>query len=243
MARVFGSALVALVAFSLAPHAAAQGVQTGTVSGVVRDVTGAVIAQATIHADSPALQGSRMTLTDPAGAYVFRGLPTGDYTIRIEFAGFQTVSSRVRVGVGAVERLNATLQPAVNEAVTVTAPTPSLLTARAGGSQLRTAEIDRLPTGRTPSLVAELAPGLTNNTPNVNQVTISGAVAYDNVFLLDGVDIGDNLFARPDDLFVEDAIDETRVLTAAISAEFGRFSGGVVNAVTKRGGDLFSGSI
>ena len=100
-----------------------------------------------------------------------------------------------------------------------------------------------LPTGRTPSLVAELSPGLTNNTPNVNQVTISGAVAYDNVFLLDGVDIGDNLFARPDDLFVEEAIQETQVLTSAVSAEYGRFSGGVVNAVTKRGGNLFSGSV
>jgi outer membrane receptor protein involved in Fe transport len=107
---------------------------------------------------------------------------------------------------------------------------------------MRGNDIERLPTGRTPSLVAELAPGLTNNTPNVNQVTISGAVAYDNVFLLDGVDIGDNLFARPDDLFIEEAIEETRVLTSAISAEYGRFSGGVVNAVTKRGSNLFSGS-
>ena len=63
------------------------------------------------------------------------------------------------------------------------------------------------------------------------------------MFLLDGVDIGDNLFARPDDLFVEEAIEETQVLTSAVSAEYGRFSGGVVNAVTKRGGNLFSGSV
>jgi hypothetical protein len=235
--------IVALVAVFLAQHAAAQGVQTGAISGVVRDVSGAVIAQASIHAESPALQGSRVTMTDPAGAYVLRGLPIGDYSIRFEFAGFETVSSTLRVAVGEVERLNVTMRPAVTEMVTVTAPTPSLLSTRAGGANFQTKDIDRLPTGRTPSLVAELAPGLTNNTPNVNQVTISGAVAYDNVFLLDGVDIGDNLFARPDDLFVEDAIDETRVLTSAISAEYGRFSGGVVNAVTKRGGDLFSGSV
>jgi outer membrane receptor for ferrienterochelin and colicin len=51
------------------------------------------------------------------------------------------------------------------------------------------------------------------------------------------------LFARPDDLFVEEAIEETQVLTSAVSAEYGRFSGGVVNAVTKRGGNLFSGSV
>jgi hypothetical protein len=154
------------------------------------------------------------------------------------------VTSTVRVSVGAIARLDVTLPMAkVAEAVTVTAAKPSLLTARGGGATVRTADLERLPTGRTPSLVAELAPGLTNNTPNVNQVTISGAVAYDNVFLLDGVDVGDNLFARPDDLFVEEAIEETQVLTSAVSAEYGRFSGGVVNAVTKRGGDLFSGSV
>jgi outer membrane receptor protein involved in Fe transport len=245
MSRKLLSAAVALVVVTFASPAAthAQGVQTGAITGVVRDVTGAVIPQASVHADSPALQGSRLTLTDHAGAYLLQGLPTGDYTIRIEFTGFETTSSRVRVGVGAVERLHVSLRPSVTETVAVMAPTPSLLTAKAGGSTLRAAEIDRLPTGRTPSLVAELAPGLTNNTPNVNQVTISGAVAYDNVFLLDGVDIGDNLFARPDDLFVEEAIEETQVLSAAVSAEYGRFSGGVVNAVTKRGGDLFSGSV
>lgn len=243
MSRVIGGVIVAVVVFSFAPPAASQGVQTGAISGVVRDLTGAVVPHVSIHAESPALQGARVTLTDQAGAYVLPGLPPGDYTVRVAITGFQPVKSRLRVGVGAADRLDVTLQPALSETVSVTAPTPSLLTARAGGATLRGGDIERLPTGRTPSLVAELAPGLTNNTPNVNQVTISGAVAYDNVFLLDGVDIGDNLFARPDDLFVEEAIEETRVLTSAISAEFGRFSGGVVNAVTRRGGDLFSGSV
>ena len=203
-----------------------------------------VVAQATIHAESPALLGSRVTASDAEGAYQLQGLAPGLYTLTFEFPGFQTVKSTVRVSVGAIARLDVALPMAgVTEAVTVTAATPSLLTVRGGGSTVRTSDLERLPTGRTPSLVAELAPGLTNNTPNVNQVTISGAVAYDNVFLLDGVDIGDNLFARPDDLFVEEAIEETQVLTSAVSAEYGRFSGGVVNAVTKRGGDLFSGSL
>ena len=104
MSRVLFRVIVALVAVFLAQHAAAQGVQTGAISGVVRDVSGAVIAQASIHAESPALQGSRVTMTDPAGAYVLRGLPIGDYSIRIEFAGFETVSSTLRVAVGEVER-------------------------------------------------------------------------------------------------------------------------------------------
>jgi hypothetical protein len=243
MARFLSGTLVILLALSFASDSTAQGVQTGSIRGVVNDSTGQPVPQVSIHADGAALPGARVTASDLAGAYQLSGLAPGEYTVRFEFAGFQTVTSTVRVGLGAIERLDVSLAPAIAETVTVTAPTPSLLTRRGGGTNLRATEIATLPTGRTPSLVAELAPGLTNNTPNVNQVTISGAVAYDNVFLLNGVDIGDNLFARPDDLFVEEAIEETQVLTSAVSAEYGRFSGGVVNAVTKRGGNLFSGSV
>jgi hypothetical protein len=104
-------------------------------------------------------------------------------------------------------------------------------------------ELNAIPVGRTPARIAELAPGLTDNTPNVGQVTISGAFAYDNVFLIDGVDVNDNLFGTSHNVFIEDAIDETTVLTSGISAEYGRFSGGVINLVTKRGGNSFSGSV
>ncbi|MCA1560250.1 MAG: TonB-dependent receptor, partial [Acidobacteria bacterium] len=89
---------------------------------------------------------------------------------------------------------------------------------------------------------SELDVTMVHNAPSTGQVTISGAFAYDNVFLLDGVDINDNLYGYPNDLFIEDAIEETQVLTSGVPAEYGRFSGGVVNAVTKRGGDSFSGS-
>jgi hypothetical protein len=244
MARFISGTVAALLALSFASISVAQGVQTGSIRGVVKDVTGQPLPQAVIGATSPIQQGARSTTSDHAGAYQLTGLAPGTYTIRVDFSGFQSVTRTVRVGLGSIERLDVTLGPAaVSEAVTVTAARPSLLTRRGGGTNVRTTEIETLPTGRTPSLVAELAPGLTNNTPNVNQVTISGAVAYDNVFLLDGVDIGDNLFARPDDLFVEEAIEETQVLTSAVSAEYGRFSGGVVNAVTKRGGNRFSGTV
>lgn len=243
MSRLF-SACVFLAALVVASPTLAQGVQTGSVRGVVTDATGQVVSQVAIRAESSAQQGARLTASDKAGAFQLTGLAPGAYTISFELSGMQPVAGTVQVGVGSIERLDVVLQPAaVAESVTVTAPTPSLVTRRSGGQNFRTTEIEKLPTGRTLSLVAELAPGLTNNTPNVNQVTISGAVAYDNVFLLDGVDIDDNLFARPDDLFVEEAIEETQVLTSAVSAEYGRFSGGVVNAVTKRGGNMFSGSI
>ena len=68
------------------------------------------------------------------------------------------------------------------------------LTSPTVGANYGTKEISQLPTGRTPALIAELAPGLTANTPNTGQVTISGGFAYDNVFMINGVDVNDNLF-------------------------------------------------
>src|SRR5262245_63066410 len=60
--------------------------------------------------------------------------------------------------------------------------------------------------------------------------------------MINGVDINDNLFGTANNLFIEDAIQETNILTGAISAEYGRFSGGVINMITKSGGNAFSGS-
>jgi hypothetical protein len=75
-----------------------------------------------------------------------------------------------------------------------------------------------------------------------NQITISGGPSYDNVFLVNGVVVNENLRGQPHSLFIEDAIQETTVMTAGISAEYGRFTGGVVSTLTKSGGNEFSGS-
>jgi hypothetical protein len=73
-------------------------------------------------------------------------------------------------------------------------------------------------------------------------VTISGAPSYDNVFLVDGVVVNENLRGQPHNLFIEDAIQETTILAGGVSAEYGRFTGGVVSTLTKSGGNTFSGS-
>lgn len=236
--------LITLVLLLISGAAATgQGIQTGNLGGIVRDTQNLAVPGATVRVVSPVQQGERTTTTDDLGAYLLPALRPGHYRLTVELSGFQTVTSEVDVPLGGVARLEVQLRPAAaTETVTVVA-TPSKLTSATAAFNIKTTDVERLPIGRTPSLVAEFAPGLTNNTPNVNQVTIAGAMAYDNVFLLDGVDIGDNLLARPDDLFIEEAVEETQVLTSGVSAEYGRFSGGVVNVVSKRGGDLFSGSI
>jgi hypothetical protein len=236
-------ALVLVVLAATVPLMA-QGIQTGMLSGTARDASNLVLPGVTVTVSSPALQGTRTAVTDGNGRYVLRGLPPGTYQVSFELSGMKTVTQMVAVELGRTGEVDALLNLAnVTETVTVTGEsTPAALVSPSGGANFTYKEVNVLPTARTLSGIAELSPGLTNNTPNGGQVTISGAFAYDNVFLVDGVDVNDNLFGTANNLFIEDAIEETQVLTSGISAEYGRFSGGVINAVTKSGGNTFSGS-
>lgn len=244
MLKKLTQGFVVLLALVVGGTAYGQGVQTGVLTGTVVDADGLVLPGATVTVISPALQGARTSVTDANGVYAVRGLPPGQYTLQFELTGMRTVEATQRVDLGLTARVDATMQLAtVTESVTVTAELPTLVTTPTGGANYRREELDKLATDRTLQGVAELAPGLSDNTPNASQVTISGGFAYDNQFLVDGVDVADNLFGQPNNLFIEDAIEEVQVLTSGISAEYGRFGGGVINAVTKSGGNQFSGSL
>lgn len=245
--RVFLRAAAALLlpfALAVAP-AAAQGLQTGEITGTVMTSDGLTLPGATVTARSSALQGERTVTTDQNGTYVLRALPPGVYDVTFEMSGMATRTERVTVELGRQSTLSPTMRLAgVTEAVTVTAESPTAtLTSPTIGANYDSQEINTLPTGRTPALIAELAPGLTNNTPNSGQVTIAGGFAYDNVFMINGVDVNDNVFGTANNVFIEDAIEETSVLTSGISAEYGRFTGGVINMITKSGGNDFTGSL
>jgi hypothetical protein len=237
-------ALLALLAVAIGfTPAFAQGTQTGVLTGVVESTDGSRLPGVTVTVTSPALQGERTAVTDDEGAYLFRGLPPGTYRVRMTLAGFGDVERNVVVALGGTATMNGTMAVAsVTETLEVTAEAPSLLETPQVASNYRGEMIDTLAMNRNLAAIAELAPGVTDNGPNLGQVVIQGAFAYDNVFLLNGVDINDNLFGTAHNLFIEDAIQEVQILTGGISAEFGRFSGGVINAVTKSGGNTFTGS-
>jgi outer membrane receptor protein involved in Fe transport len=237
-------ALALALPILLAGGVAAQGLQTGELMGTVSSSDGLTLPGATVTVQSPALQGVRTVVTDENGAYVIRALPPGQYEVTFEMTGLSAKKEKAVIELGRQTTLNATLALAgVTEAVTVTAEvTTAGLTSPTVGANYDSREIAQLPTGRTPALIAELAPGLTANTPNNGQVTIAGGFAYDNVFMINGVDINDNVFGTANNVFIEDAIEETSVLTSGISAEYGRFTGGVINMITKSGGNQFSGS-
>jgi hypothetical protein len=235
----------ALVCFlcALAAPLGAQGVQTGTVRGVVHDQQGLTVPGVTVTATSPALQGPRSVVTDANGSFTVPNLPPGRYSISFELTGFTTVKRDTDVALGLVVDQNITLQTAgLAETVQVVAETPAPIATPIVGLNVKHEEVEALATPRTLQGIATLSPGVSENTPNAGQLAINGAFAFDNIFMVNGVDVNDNLFANPQNLFIEDAIQETQVLTSGISAEYGRFSGGVVNAITKSGGNVFSGS-
>ena len=222
--------------------AAAQGTQTGTLRGTVQTPDKVAVAGATVTIKSPALQAERTTTTEADGTYIFRGLPPGTYTVSISKASMTAIEKTADVPLGGVAVADISMGLARTETVSVTADVSDVLTTPTVGANITKKTVDALATPRTLVGIASLSPGVTMNTPNANQLTINGAFAYDNVFLMNGIDINDNLFGSPQRLFIEDAIQETQVLTSGISAEYGRFGGGVVNAITKSGGNTFSGS-
>ena len=236
-------ALSAALLVALHSTALAQGRQTGTIRGSVVDAQGLVLPGVTVTVRSAALQGLRSTVTDINGNYQILALPPGDYGVVFELSGFADVNEMATVSLGGDVGVNAAMAPAgVVETVQVVGVVPTPIETTVASSNITADEVNALPTSRQPWRVAELQPGLTDNTPNAGQVTINGAFAYDNIFLVDGVDINDNLFGVANALFVTEAIQETQVLTSGISAEYGRFSGGVINVITKSGGNNFSGS-
>ena len=237
------TAVVILLALAWSGLSFAQGVQSGAIRGTVRDQDGLPVPGVTVTTTAAVLQGTRIAVTDTAGGYVLPNLPPGDYQVTFQLSGFSTVTESANVLLGLTVEQKIAIRPAgVAETVRVVAGVPAPIATPVVGANFRHEEIEQLATPRTIQGIAQLAPALTENAPQVGQIVINGGFAFDSVFMINGVDIGDNIFSTPQSLFIEDAIQETQVLTSGISAEYGRFGGGVVNAITKSGGDSFSGS-
>ena len=176
--RVLLLCVLSAAALAVDRPAAAQDTQSGRLTGFVKSADGLSLPGATVSVTSPALQGVRTAVADVNGAYILRGLPPGEYSVTFEFSGMKAVTDRTVVPLGGTANLDATMGTVTaTEAVTVVAETPSILTTPTGGINFEAKTIDNLPQGRRPQDIAELAPGLTNNTPNASQVTISGGFA------------------------------------------------------------------
>jgi outer membrane receptor protein involved in Fe transport len=240
MKRLSRFLLPSLVLVLGATAAFAQGMTTSSVTGTVMH-EGAPLPGVTVTASSPSLQGTRTAVTGERGDYFLGALPPGDYAVTFEMEGMQTVRQTTRVSLAQTSRVDAVMRlSAVAEAITVTATAPAVLETTQVGTNVTTKMLDSLPVGRTITAAVLMAPGVSS--VGIAGPSISGAPSYDNVYLVNGVVVNENLRGQPHNLFIEDAVQETTILTGGISAEYGRFTGGVINTITKSGGNEFSGS-
>jgi hypothetical protein len=222
----------------------AQSIPTATLSGKVT-ADGAALPGVTVTVRSPQLQGTRSTESNPSGDYILPLLPPGEYTVTFELSGMQSRTRKATLTAARTEVVDMELKPsAVAESITVTAETP--ITAAIESTQVTTNfkqdMVEKLPVLRNLENVTLLAPGVVPGGPNGN-IMVSGAMSFDTLYLVNGAIVNENLRGQPHGVYIEDALQETTVMTGAISAEYGHFTGGVVSAITKSGGNELKGSV
>jgi hypothetical protein len=241
--------IVWLALLLLPTLALAQAETSGKVQGRVTDEQGAAVSGAEVAFSSPSLLGERKTTTDADGRYLAALLPPGAYMLTVTAPGKSPVVVSFRVSIGDSVPINVTMKAGDmrKEEITVFAPAVKMQTTTGGENFNYQTELSELPIPaaggqRNIDRIAQLAPN-TSFGPTANTIQISGAPSFDNSVLLDGSDISDPFYSGGVVIYVEEAIDEVQVMTNGVSARYGRFQGGVINATTKSGGNTFDGTL
>ncbi|GLH73546.1 hypothetical protein GETHLI_20480 [Geothrix limicola] len=240
-----------LLALSMvaAPSLMAQEL-TGQMVGRVKTPAGEPVAGAEVRLTSPVLQGVRVLVTDERGAFRAPLLPPGSYTVAATKAGMVSNPIHgVTIGLGQTVNQDIPMASAQASAVVEVVGTAARVDKSdvKASTNVTSEDMDLLPrTTRGLNTVALLAPGVVQNTANgVNRIQIRGGQGTGNRFLLNGTDISDNAFGTTDgrQFFVDDSVAETQVIQSPVNARYGGFTGGVVNAITKVGGNEYTGVI
>jgi len=220
----------------------AQGTQTASISGLVVTKSGEPISGVIVRLSSPSMQGVRTFATDQKGRFAARLLPSGTYTITLTKDGLVTLKTESTVGLGQSFEPRYVMAPAGVAVVEVVATASDIdKTDVKAATNFRLDSVDRLPNNRTLEAVALLTPGVTTGVGN--RVQIRGAMTSGNLYLLDGQNIGDNVYNNRGLRLIDDSIEEVQVITGAASAEYGSMDGGVINATTRSGGNEFHGQL
>ena len=260
----FGSSVVIglLLSFLVSIPGYAQ-VAGANLSGTVTDTSGAVVPNAMISIENSATGVKRDTPTDSAGFYSAPNLPAGIYDITTTAPGFSTFEQKgVTLTVGSHQVLDIPMkvgQVAQKVEVTSEAPVVNLASSAISGVIDETTVRELPLNGRDWTQLATLLPGVhaINTQSSIsshssrsrrgwgNQLTDVGHRPTENNFRVDGVSINDVSNSGPGSVLGVnlgvDAIGEFSVVTTNYSAEYGRTSGAVINAITKSGTNAFHG--
>jgi outer membrane receptor protein involved in Fe transport len=237
-----------------------------TLSGTITDSSGAVVPQAKVVIKNVATGVTTELATNTDGFYTAANLLPGEYEVTVSAIGFNTERrTGISLTVGAQQVFDLALHVgnATKEVVIVTAEAPAVqLSSSEIGAVVNATTVRELPlNGRSWTDLAQLQPGVNaiqtqpsfaagtdrGNRGFGQQLTISGARPQQNNYRLDGVSLNDYANGAPGSVLGGslgvDAIQEFSVLTSNYSAEYGKTSGGVVNAITRSGTNQFHGSI
>lgn len=226
------------------PGMFAQGFQIGSIAGVITDATGGALPGVSLTVTSAQLNVSRTVTTDASGRYRFSSLPLGTYSLEAVLDGFQTAKrQKVLVEAEKTTLLDVSLAlAAAVESITVTADAPIVdPTNVTQTTSVKSETFEAAPVGRSYQSLARFAPGVVaggGGNPNAN-----GALSSSNQYLFDGIDTTDPTTGTFGSNLNFEAIQEVNVLTSAVSAEYGRSTGAIVNVVTKSGTNELDGSV
>ncbi len=236
-------------ALFLAISAAAQ--TTGGIQGRVTDDQGAPLPGVGVEAKSPALQGSRIATTGGDGRYHLELLPPGDYAVAFTLAGFAKQSQTgVSVALAKETTLSISMKIAVSAEVTVTGEAPVVDTTTTSiGTNLDNRQVETLPTGRNYASIAQVVPGVSSDAttnssggdPDTKTISVYGSSGAENSFYIDGVNTTGSEYGFQGKNLNYEFIQAVDVKTGGYEAEYGRATGGVINVITKSGGNEFHG--
>ncbi len=238
--------------------------QLGAIQGTVSDENGKKLGSVTVVVQGPALQEFQSEITDAAGKYIITQLPPGDdYQIAFYFGSDDKPKEErkgIRISIGKTLTINATIQltSGKREVKVIRESAPNVDTSSAStGVEINQEILRNTPVrGRTYDSVLALAPGAADVAPrNFSTsgggatpgsdvgVSVSGSTGAENSFFIDGVNTTDPNTGIAGTELSQYFIREITVNTGGYQAEFGRATGGVINLVTKSGGNEFHGSV
>ncbi len=224
----------------------------GTITGVVRDSTGAVLPDATITVTNENTGLTRQVTTDGSGNYLVSSLQPSVYTLSAELGGFKKgVASKVNLEVNQTLRVDMTLEVGeLSQTVEVEAAAPLLQSESSTvGTVIENKQVVELPlNGRSFTELTYLIPGGVRQQGAIFQtsgsrVAVSGARAEDNNYTLDGVNNNETFFKAFAVQPSIDAIQEFKIQTNITSSEFGQAAGANINVATKSGTNEIHGGV
>ena len=243
--------LASIIGFGLVLRPALAHAQQATVAGRITDGSGAALPGSTIVLVNAGTGIKTVVTSNEEGLYAIPLVPPGSYTLSVELAGFRTAKrTGINLEVQQVARIDFTLElGGLAETVDVGAPLAESQTSSLGHVIDNTRIIELPLNGRNPLELSRLTPGVTllatsfldTRNFNLTSVSINGGQGGSNAVLIDG---GSATLPERNEYAVApnvDAVQEFRVQTNALAAEFGMTGGGVINLVTKSGTNQFRG--